>query len=298
MNAPVLYNRWFGKAVGFTGAFVVAPDDTTALAACVILGVAFGHGFDTWAARTEQPRTRPAISEAAKRQARTAHGPLPAALAYVFAALGAIARSSGRVTRVHIRYAEQLMTQLQLNAERRREAIAHFDTGKANQYPFASSAAALVRSPDIAELRRMVVLAMVDTAAIAPADAAIARCVKIAQYLGVAGAEVAEEFSAALASRYPHTHGRKGEGKQSSATGNSQPAPNDALTRAYTTLHLPRSASARDTKTAYRRLVSRHHPDKLAATATTDELEAAQHKMVALREALELIQAHLANESA
>ena len=54
-----------------------------------------------------------------------------------------------------------------------------------------------------------------DMAAIAPSDAALSACVHIAQHLHISGAVVAEEFSLALAARYPRTRPR--------GTGTSEP---------------------------------------------------------------------------
>ena len=47
---------------------------------------------------------------------------------------------------------------------------------------------------------------------------------------------------------------------------------------------------------AYRRMVSRFHPDRLSQDATPAETELAQQRMVELREALETIQAASAEQ--
>ncbi len=288
MQSSLLYNHWFGKAVGFVGAFVVAPMDPTLLSLFVIAGVGLGHLFDRWAATQEganAPRYR--VPDAAQRLARETAAELPPAVAYLFSALGTIAKRSGVVTREHIRYAEQLMRVLKLTATQRKRAIEHFELGKHNNFAFASAAPPLLKHPNVTELRHFILQAMVDTAAIAPSDAALSACVHIAQHLHISGAVVAEEFSLALAARYPKT---RRQGKAQPEPG--EPAAPDAeLADAYRVLALRPEASAAEVKRAYRQLVSRHHPDKLARNATPRQLEAAQRKMVALREALETIEA-------
>lgn len=309
MHSQLIYNQWFGKAVGFTVAFVVAPDNHTLLAACIIIGVAIGHGLDVWAVATDRPKPRFNIPDAARSQARTDSANLPAALGFLFAAVGTIAKSSGTVKPEHIKYAERLIIHLKLTTSQRAKAVAHFDTGKMGKYVFQKQAAGLLRHDNITEMRHLIVQAMVDMAAIAPADAAISNCVKIAKHLHVPGAVVAEEFSLAMAARQPkkrakNTQQEKQQSKQHNqqrhsnsahgSTSSQTPSGNSEaqLINAFQTLGLPPHASPSATKTAYRRLVSKHHPDKLGNTGTPRQLEAAQVKMVALREALEIIEAH------
>ncbi len=64
-----------------------------------------------------------------------------------------------------------------------------------------------------------------------------------------------------------------------------------ALHEAYRRLDLKPDATPQQVKMAYRRMVSRFHPDRLSQDATPAETELAQQRMVELREALETLQA-------
>ena len=49
MQAQMLYNNWFGKAVGATCAWIWAPNDAIWLAVALIVGIVLGHIYDLWA---------------------------------------------------------------------------------------------------------------------------------------------------------------------------------------------------------------------------------------------------------
>ena len=63
------------------------------------------------------------------------------------------------------------------------------------------------------------------------------------------------------------------------------------LRQAYQMLGLDRDADDRELKLAYRRLMSRHHPDKVAADADSERVRHASENSAASRSAFELIRA-------
>lgn len=63
------------------------------------------------------------------------------------------------------------------------------------------------------------------------------------------------------------------------------------LAEAYRTLGVPPTAPDPVVKTAYRRLINRHHPDKLPADAETARRSAASEHTTAIRQAYERIMA-------
>jgi DnaJ like chaperone protein len=63
------------------------------------------------------------------------------------------------------------------------------------------------------------------------------------------------------------------------------------VSRAYELLGVAESASDADVKQAYRRMVSKLHPDRLIHSATQREVKLAGQQMAECREALEVIQA-------
>ena len=70
-----------------------------------------------------------------------------------------------------------------------------------------------------------------------------------------------------------------------------EPTNRDTAVLALETLGVRADASNADIKKAYRRLMNRYHPDKLAAGASADEIESAGRKTREVREAYELLRA-------
>ena len=279
MHSELLYNQWFGKALGFTSAFVFAPTSNTVLAVFVIVGIGLGHLFDIWAAR-QTGHTKPA-PKAAKSQ--DGNAPLEPYHSFLFSSLGHIAKRSGTVRPAHIASAETVMRSLQFSAAQRQEAIAAFSAGKASNFNFQKLAAQLQLD---GALSAFMTHAFCDVAAIAPEDNAITATVKLAGMVNIPATTVANSFGAALEQRKAHTaqstsnrHPPSGQ-EQSGGNANS----------AYDVLGIANNSSAAEAKKAYRKLVSQAHPDKLPPNATEKEVLRATQRMVVLREALESIQ--------
>ena len=104
MQSQLLHNQWFGKAIGFTAAFVLAPYDHLILSVCIILGIGLGHLFDIWAAR-ESAQQPIKIPLAAQGQGATSSKNAAPHLQFLFAALGCVAKSTGTVSAKHIKSA-------------------------------------------------------------------------------------------------------------------------------------------------------------------------------------------------
>lgn len=68
-----------------------------------------------------------------------------------------------------------------------------------------------------------------------------------------------------------------------------RPALPDDARAAYRTLGIKPRVSNEEVREAYRRLMNRHHPDKLGTRADGESIEAARRRTVAVREAFELI---------
>ena len=81
-------------------------------------------------------------------------------------------------------------------------------------------------------------------------------------------------------------------GHQSSRSRQAPPHPNqnNTLAGAYAILQVPSSSNKQDIKRAYRRLISRNHPDKLMAQgASKDKIKLANEKTQIIRKAYEQI---------
>ena len=279
MHSELLYNQWFGKALGFTSAFILAPSSNTLLAVFVITGIVLGHCFDVWAARHASANQQ--IPNAAKSQGKTS--PLTSHQLFLFAALGHIAKQSGTVTRAHIASAEAVMRAMQFSAAQKKDAITSFGAGKATTFKFQNLSRETQPEPTVTSF---LVRAMCDMAAITPTDKSLAALVKLAAMLGVQPANVAAFFGQAL-------DNRKAKGAHQQQKQNTRSTPSTAQTpdhHPYQLLGIAPGSSASEAKRAYRKLISKSHPDKLPPNASEQEILAATQRMVELREALEAIQ--------
>lgn len=193
-----------------------------------------------------------------------------------FAVMGALCKADGRVTDEEIRVAEQFFSRLALSAEQRRSAQAAFRRGKSDDFDLDGELAALRalagRSPELLQFFVEVQLsAIVADGVVAPEEHAL--FVRVARGLGVSEADL-ERLEAMLRG----------------SAGAAQPAGPERLESAYATLGVEPGASDAEVKRAYRRLMSQHHPDKLAARGLPESMRpVAEEKTREIRKAYDLI---------
>lgn len=184
----------------------------------------------------------------------------------LFAMMGALAKSDGRVTEAEIAVAEKMMTRLELDALWRRRAVDAFNKGKA---PGFDAAQTLVDLRAWCAPRRSSVMPFMDMLCdVALADGPITQD-KLETLRRVAFSLRVNEIQlmALLAMKgfawqtgpragdYAHA-GRSGSGYRAPAGRPSGPDP-------YAVLGVPRDADERTMKRAYRKLISEYHPDRL-----------------------------------
>ena len=191
MQAQMLYNNWFGKAVGATCAWIWAPNDAIWLAVAIIVGIALGHLYDLWAANMHD-------TEAANlaQFARTSDEAPPYA-AFLFAALGRIAKAGGRVSPEHIAYADGLMRQMGLDAQGKEAAKRWFRQGKSADLSMQDlSRRCLVADNQGSASRLTILRCLCATAAITPNDQAVNTLKSLGGLLGFAPSRIAGEYGA------------------------------------------------------------------------------------------------------
>ncbi|MEM1263763.1 MAG: co-chaperone DjlA [Pseudomonadota bacterium] len=215
------------------------------------LGVILGHQFDRGYAR--QRRTTLRI-DAPTRD-------------LIFTLLGAVAKADGQVRQSEIDAARLLMQRLGLSASDTQAAIVAFRHGKQPGLDLATAIATYRdrEHPDDATRRgllRVVVAAVLEGGAMS--KPVRAQLWTIAQAFGIGRVELVQ-LEALL------------RAEQGIGEAREQRATDAELTDAYAQLELDQHASNGDVKKAYRRLMNRHHPDKLTgANASEAELEAAE----------------------
>ena len=176
--------------------------------------------------------------------------------AATFGVMGHMAKADGSVSAEEIRLANQVMDQLGLNRQQRQAARALFDKGKSPGFPLDDVLEQL-RSECLrgTNIRRMF-LELQFQAALAdgnihPDERRLLR--HIAMRLGLSEADFIQL-----------------ERMMNSGVRLSRDGP--SLDDAYETLGVSSDAPDNEVKLAYRRLMSRHHPDKLAARGLPEEM--------------------------
>jgi DnaJ like chaperone protein len=266
---------WLGKVVGGAfGFFMGGP-----LGA--ILGAAFGHQFDrslpnigllnSSFAPNDRDRARMAFFTAA------------------FSVMGHVAKADGRVSEAEIATARTIMQRLELSDELRNTAMRLFGEGKQPHFPLDEALeqfrAECRRRYSL--LRMFVELQMeIAYADGAPHEAQEQVLLRIVDRLRYSRFEFhviktrmdSERRFARAGSRF-HQRSRW------------EQAPREiSPTEAYALLGVSPTASESEIKRAYRKLMSRHHPDKLAANGLpAEKVQSATEKTQQIRSAYELI---------
>lgn len=171
-----------------------------------------------------------------------------------FAVMGAVCKADGRVSEDEVRMAEALFARLHLSADGRAAARAAFNRGKAADFDLDAEVTAFAKAcrgqRTLVEMFLQVQLAAL--AADGKVDPEEHRLfLRIARGLGLPEAEV-QRLEAGL-----RIHGNSSRQK---------------LDDAYDVMGVDAQVSDADLKKAYRRLMSEHHPDKLAARGMPESM--------------------------
>lgn len=255
--------QWVGKAVGGVLGFVAAGPVGS------LVGALLGHQFDRgFGFRGEAVRDAPL-------QAQRLYFEL------TFEVMGHLAKSDGRVSEQEIRVARRVMHALKLGPDQVREAMERFTAGKSAQYPLAERLSELDRQlgqrQDLARAFleiQMQALVGVGSLGKAKRDALW----QVARRLRVGRVELAQIEALARAHDL-RSRPQRGQSVE--------------LEDAYRVLGVTMGASDREVKTAYRRLMNQHHPDKLVSRGLPPSMAAAaEQRTHEIRAAYERIKAH------
>ena len=193
-----------------------------------------------------------------------------------FAAMGALCKADGTVSRDEIKVAETLFDRLRLSDEQRESAKAAFNRGKSPGFDLDAEVAKLRqvsrgRGPLLQVFLQVQLTAIAADGGVHPAEHEM--LVRMARGLGLSEAHVAQ-LEAML-----RTGTRPG----------MQPT-RQKLDDAYAALGVSPSASDAEIKRKYRRLMSQNHPDKLAGKGLPESMrEVAEERTREISTAYRLI---------
>lgn len=257
--------RWTGKVVGGLFGALVGFGPVGA-----VLGVLVGHQFD---------KTQEASGLGSS-------GVAPGARFFTttFEIMGHLAKVDGRVSEREIAAARGVMRELRLNPANVQIAIACFRRGKESGFDLAQAVRVLRNAcgdrPDLLriffEIQMRAALAGSDLQA--PTRAHVAH---LGTMLGISAFEFAYIETALRTRGARHSHGGH----------SGRPAPRGlSIDQAYAVLEVEAGVSDGEITKAYRRQLSRHHPDKLKANGLPESmLEHAKQRTQQIIEAHELI---------
>jgi DnaJ like chaperone protein len=183
----------------------------------------------------------------------------------VFAVMGALCKVDSVVTRDEIQAVEQIFRMLRLNDEQRRQAKAAFSEGKQPDFDLDAAvdrfaAISRGRAPLVQLFLQLQCMAVAADGHVHPAEHNM--LVRIAGRLGLTEADVAQLESLLRAATAGAAGGPPGK------------PPQDRLADAYVALGVAPDAAPADIKRAYRKLMSKNHPDKLAARGLPESMRA------------------------
>jgi DnaJ like chaperone protein len=262
---------WLGKVVGGAFGFVMGGPLGAAL------GAALGHQFDQGGPeiRFETLGASPEETEVVRR----------AFFMGTFQVMGFVAKADGRVSESEIAVARHIMDRMQLTEDLKLLAMRLFNEGKDDRFGVASAIEEFRACCSLhAHLPRLFMALQVE---LALADGSVSRqeeatllqiCDQLGfsryEYFGIKTRLEAERRFGGMGSQgnAHHQSGRfREEYRQRQQTHTESLGIRTELQEAYAILQLRATASEVEIKKAYRRLISRHHPDKLVGKGQGSE---------------------------
>jgi DnaJ like chaperone protein len=249
---------WTGKIIGASLGAALGPVGAA-------VGAFLGHQYD---------------SHVESRQAAGAAGPQESFFRATFLVMGHVAKADGRVSEREIAAARSVMSALRLTPPQVLQAIALFNSGKRTDFDLNGELQRLCTACSPQSGLRSVFIEIQLRAALAGNDMsglARERVTRVALALGFDAASLGR-LEAALRG------GGSGGGANAGISAEAR------MAAAYRVLEVEPDASDADVTKAYRRQMSRNHPDKLKANGLPDSmLEHAKERTQQIREAWELL---------
>lgn len=256
-------NNWWGKILGGGLGWVAGGPWG------VLVGLVVGHAFD----RRQAGLIR-------FRQQGSEPGRFPDT---VFQVMGYLAKVDGRVSEAEIAAARQAIGQLGLDDAAAERVKQRFAEGKEKGFPLDAALRRANRICGRRTDRARIFLELLAQVALADGHVRAAEqrvLEQVCYHLGFKRAELNQVIAIISAQ----------QSRSSSNWQPKRPPPINDIRSAYSVLGVRRETSDDEIKRAYRRLMSQHHPDKLASRGLSSEmLKLAEEKTVEIRAAYDRI---------
>jgi DnaJ like chaperone protein len=277
---------WYGKIIGAILGYIVGRGLLGA-----IVGFVIGHQFDVMARRNRGG----ALGGRRPGAIGAGHGsPAEMRQAFfeaTFQVMGHVAKSDGRVSEREIDAARVAMHRFSLSEADRLRAIELFTAGKNPDFPLEATLERLRwLTGEQSSLARLFVQIQLEAAMNGDGlgDRTRGVFVRICQTLGISPFE----FASLEAMLRMHRGGRQRQ-SNGAAGGGAGATTASRLADAYDVLGVKATASDAEVRRAFRKLISKNHPDKLVAQGLPESMITAAHERTQrILEAYETIKNH------
>jgi len=210
----------------------------------------------------------------------------------LFQLAGHIAKADGRISESEVKQTEQLMTQMGLSADKRKEAIALFKAGSSSAFDIDLALNNFRLGPGRSrQMRQFLIVSLIS---VSLSDGNLDQTeqqllVRIASAIGISPMQLQHLINmiAAQHSFYHNQHSYSGNYQQ---RGFNQQTSASELDMAYKALGVSSSDSDATIKKAYRSLMKEYHPDKLIAKGLPEDMiKVATEKAQEVQAAYDLI---------
>ena len=269
--------KWLGKVIGGTLGFLMGGPIGS------VAGVLLGHGVDAGLLPSSQRLGGAWTGERQRIQSTF--------FTAAYSIMGYVAKADGRVSEREVAVVEGIIARMGLSREMRKAAIDVFNQGKSQAFPLEQVIDELNRSCQGQRMLKLMFVEMLLQVAYAdgvPEPAEQEMLTRIRRRVGISQASFSH-VERLVSLRQKHTR-HSGSRDYSRRPAGGQRTRASSLSQAYSVLGISPQATDSDVKRAYRMLLSRHHPDKLAAQQVPEEMmRLAAEKTHEIRSAYETV---------
>jgi DnaJ like chaperone protein len=272
-------HAWWGKLLGAGLGFLIGGPPGA------LLGIFIGNLFDKG---LHEHISKPHWHY----HAESSKNVKQAFLRALFLMMGNMAKVDGRVSEQEIQFTKTVMQELRLNSNERTAAQRFFTQGKEINFQISEPLDLLKQTarnnPNLLRSFMQIQYKMAQVDGLTQAKVTTLNI--ILNTLGFAPLHRQAHARESFHSTFNQQH-NTWQNYTSGASYNSQPT--HALDDAYAMLKVPEDAEKQDVKRAYRRLISKYHPDKYIAEGKSEQaIKQANEKTQAIRKAYECICAY------
>lgn len=251
-------NQWWGKLIGCFLGYIMMSSPVGAL-----LGILIGNAFDRGLASHFSQLHGSYYDEKRETVQKIF-------FEATFSIMGHVAKADGRVTENEIQMARQMMSELRLTREQKQLAKSYFNTGKSPDFDLPHLLGLLQNAcrhnPELLKLFMDIQYryAQVDGLSVNK----IRLLDTIFRTMGFAPLHQQYRFNEDFNDAFEQKNGPHAHSSYQQTTNHT----GYGLNQAFSLLEVDPSASKQEVKRAYRRMISKNHPDKLIAQGLPEKM--------------------------